>query len=194
MAQTIGTLIIDMAANVAKLQADMQQARGIVSSTAADVQKSANAARDALGAIGVGLSVTGAIASIQQIGKALIDAEASAVKFKAAFTSISGAESVGRELEFVRGTARQLGLDLEATSNSYLKLAASSRGTTLEGQATRDIFTAVSKAATTLGLSSSEADGALLAVSQMMSKGTVQAEELRGAGCLADDEQGHRAG
>ena len=39
---------------------------------------------------------------------------------------------------------------------------------------------AVSKAATTLGLSSSEADGALLAVSQMMSKGTVQAEELRG--------------
>lgn len=180
MAQTIGTLIIDMAANVAKLQADMQQARGIVSSTAADVQKSANAARDALGAIGVGLSVTGAIASIQQIGKALIDAEASAVKFKAAFTSISGAESVGRELEFVRGTARQLGLDLEATSNSYLKLAASSRGTTLEGQATRDIFTAVSKAATTLGLSSSEADGALLAVSQMMSKGTVQAEELRG--------------
>ncbi|MBP9131376.1 MAG: tape measure protein, partial [Steroidobacteraceae bacterium] len=169
-----------MAANISRLQSDMQQARSVVTGAAGDMQKAANTARDALGALGVGLSVGGAIASIQQVGKALIEAEASAVKFKAAFTAISGADSVGREMEFVRSTARQLGLDLESVSGSYLKLSASARGTSLEGQATRDIFTAVSKAATTLGLSSSEADGALLAVSQMMSKGTVQAEELRG--------------
>jgi len=180
MATTVGTLLIDMAANISRLQSDMQQARSVVTGAAGDMQKAANTARDALGALGVGLSVGGAIASIQQVGKALIEAEASAVKFKAAFTAISGADSVGREMEFVRSTARQLGLDLESVSGSYLKLSASARGTSLEGQATRDIFTAVSKAATTLGLSSSEADGALLAVSQMMSKGTVQAEELRG--------------
>ncbi len=180
MATTVGTLLIDMAANISRLQSDMQQARSVVTGAAGDMQKAANTARDALGALGVGLSVGGAIASIQQVGKALIEAEASAVKFKAAFTSISGADSVGREMEFVRSTARSLGLDLEQVSSSYIKLSAASRGTSLQGEQTRDIFTAVSKAATTLGLSSAEADGALLAVSQIMSKGTVQAEELRG--------------
>lgn len=180
MATTVGTLMIDMAANISRLQSDMQQARSVVTGAAGDMQKTANLARDAIGALGIGFSVAGAVAAMQQIGKALIDAEASAVKFKAAFTSIAGADSVGREMEFVRSTARSLGLDLEQVSSSYIKLSAASRGTSLQGEQTREIFTAVSKAATTLGLSSSEADGALLAVSQMMSKGTVQAEELRG--------------
>ena len=134
----------------------------------------------ALGAIGVSFSVAGAIAATKQIADAIIGAEATAAKFKATFTSIGGAESVGREMEFVRATARQLGLDLDSTANSYAKLSAASRGTALEGQATREIFGAVSRAATTLGLSTSEADGALLAITQMMSKGTVQSEELRG--------------
>lgn len=180
MATTVGTLMIDMAANISRLQTDMQQARQVVTGAAGDMQKTANLARDAIGALGIGFSVAGTVAAMQQIGKALIDAEASAVKFKAAFTSIAGADSVGREMEFVRSTARSLGLDLEQVSSSYIKLSAASRGTSLQGEQTREIFTAVSKAATTLGLSSAEADGALLAVSQMMSKGTVQAEELRG--------------
>ncbi len=176
----IATLIIDMAANVSRLMSDMQSARTAVTGAAGDMQRAANTARSALEAIGVTVSVAAVIASVRQIGSALIDAEASAVKFRAAMGALVGADNVGRELDFVRSTARQLGLDLDATANSYIKLAASARGTSLAGAQTQEIFTAVSRAATTLGLSSAEADGALLAVSQMMSKGTVQAEELRG--------------
>ncbi len=176
----IATLIIDMAANVSRLMSDMQSARTAVTGAAGDMQRAANTARSALEAIGVTVSVAAVIASVRQIGSALIDAEASAVKFRAAMGALVGADNVGRELDFVRSTARQLGLDLDATANSYIKLAASARGTSLAGAQTQEIFTAVSRAATTLGLSSAEADGALLAISQMMSKGTVQAEELRG--------------
>jgi hypothetical protein len=60
--------------------------------------------------------------------------------------SIVGAENVARELDYVRSTARQLGLDLDATSNAYLRLSASARGTALAGDETRNIFTAVSRA------------------------------------------------
>lgn len=180
MATTVGTLLIDMAANVTRLVTDMAKARAEIASATGQMQSMANKASTAISAMGAGFSVVAVVASTQQISKALMDAEASAVKFKAAFTSISGADSVGREMEFVRGTARSLGLDLEQVSSSYIKLSAASRGTSLQGEQTREIFTAVSKAATTLGLSASETDGALLAISQMMSKGTVSAEELRG--------------
>jgi tape measure domain-containing protein len=176
----IATLIIDMAANISRLQSDMQQARASVTGAAGDMQRAANTARGALEALGAGISIAAIVASVQQVSKAIIDAEAQAVKFRAAMGSIVGAENVARELDYVRSTARQLGLDLDATSNAYLRLSASARGTALAGDETRNIFTAVSRAATTLGLSSAEADGALLAISQMMSKGTVQAEELRG--------------
>jgi polyhydroxyalkanoate synthesis regulator phasin len=56
MATTIGTLIIDMAANVAKLQADMNAARGLVTNAAESMVSVAKTATAALGAIGVGLS------------------------------------------------------------------------------------------------------------------------------------------
>lgn len=61
-----------------------------------------------------------------------------------------------------------------------MSLSAATRGTALEGQATRDIYESVSKAMATLGRSSEDTEGALLAISQMVSKGTVSMEELRG--------------
>ena len=96
---------------------------------------------------------------------------------KAAFGS---AEAGAREYAFVRAEVDRLGLSLESTASEYVRLAAASKGTRLEGQATRDIFTAVVEASTVLGLSAENTTGTLNAIQQMMSKGSVQAEELRG--------------
>lgn len=97
--------------------------------------------------------------------------------FEAAAGSVhKGAE----EYAFARAEANRLGLDLQTTADAYLKLTASARGTNLEGEKTQQVFSAVSGAGRALGLSSDQMSGALLAISQMMSKGTVQAEELRG--------------
>lgn len=97
------------------------------------------------------------------------------------FVAVTGtSQGAGREMAFVRAEAERLGLVLTNTAQSYASLMAASRGTVLEGQATRDIFSAISEAATVLGLSSDQASGALQAIQQMISKGTVQAEELRG--------------
>ena len=83
-------------------------------------------------------------------------------------------------LAFLRNTSEDLGLNLAASSRGFKTLAGATRGTILQGEATRKIFKDVSTAVTVLGLSAEQSEGALLALSQMMSKGRVAAEELRG--------------
>jgi tape measure domain-containing protein len=83
-------------------------------------------------------------------------------------------------LAFVRAEADRLGLSLATTSGEFGKLNAAAIGTTLQGEGVRNIFSAVSEASSVLGLSSDQTSGALTALGQIMSKGTVQAEELRG--------------
>lgn len=112
-------------------------------------------------------SVVGAALSMERITNGL----------KAATGSSAGAKE---SFAFVANEADRLGLNLETTASSYAKIAASARGTVLEGEATREIFLGVSEAARALSLSAAQSEGALTAIGQIISKGTVQAEELRG--------------
>ena len=89
-------------------------------------------------------------------------------------------EAAAMEFAFLREEAERLGLDLQASASAFGSLAAAARGTAIEGQAARDIFVAVSEAMTALGRTSAETEGALTAIEQMISKGRVSAEELRG--------------
>lgn len=180
MADVVGQLVIQMQADVARLRKDMQDATGSVQSASRDMERNAKSVKDSLGAIGAGFSVVAIVAGLKALATSMIEAQAQTDRFRSSMASIAGEANVARELEFVRTTARTLGIDLQTTADAYVKLSAASRGTAIAGEETRAIFTAVSKAATTLGLSSEETNGALLAISQMMSKGTVSAEELRG--------------
>ena len=84
------------------------------------------------------------------------------------------------EMVFLRQESDRLGLQLDTTAQQYTKLAVSAKGTKLEGQAIRDIFIGVAQASTVLGLSAADTGGVLTAVEQIISKGKVSAEELRG--------------
>ena len=90
------------------------------------------------------------------------------------------AEGAAREFKFVVETAQDLALNLPVVAVQFAQLAAAARGTTLEGEGVRKIFTAMSKASLVLSLSADQTRGAFRALQQMISKGTVQAEELRG--------------
>jgi len=89
-------------------------------------------------------------------------------------------ESAAEALAFVRAEAERIGVPVNESARAFAKLAAAAKGTKLEGQGTRDVFSAVAEAGRVMGLSTEEQSGALLAISQMMSKGSVYAEELRG--------------
>jgi tape measure domain-containing protein len=99
---------------------------------------------------------------------------------KALVAATGSTAGAAREMSFVRGEADRLGLVLTDTAQAYAGLAAAARGTSLEGAGARDIFSAVAEAASVMGLSADQSAGALQAIQQMISKGNVQAEELRG--------------
>ena len=124
-----------------------------------------------------GFAAYGGLRMVEQIIETGVAFDSLNQKFTAVFqTAGRGRE----ELQFVRTEAERLGLNVRMAAESYGSFAAASLGTNLEGERTREIFSAVSEAAGRLHLSADQTNGALLAIQQMMSKGTVQAEELRG--------------
>lgn len=137
----------------------------------------------ALVGVGVGIPVligieTAAYRAVR--GLVGIQAEVDKVTVGMKFANSGDLVAAGQDMEYVRSTVLRLGMDLDRTAKDYISLSAASRGTTLEGERTRNIFTAVAEASTVLHLTADQTSGALLAIQQMMSKGTVQAEELRG--------------
>lgn len=115
------------------------------------------------------------------VAKAFIDANVEAERFDRAMTLLKGStDAAAQEFQYISTLSNTLGLSLFDAADAYVSLTAATRGTVLEGQATRDIFEAVSKAMSSLGKSSADTQGALLAISQIVSKGTVSMEELRG--------------
>lgn len=98
-----------------------------------------------------------------------------------ALVSITGSsKGAADEMAYLESESERLGLNLLEISKSYMQITAAAKGSNLEGQATRDIFTSIAEAATVLQLSADQTNGAIRAITQIMSKGKVQAEELRG--------------
>lgn len=102
-------------------------------------------------------------------------------RYKNALAAITGSSAgAQQELDYIWATAEKLGVSVDSLAESWVGFLAASKGTALEGEQTRIIFEAVSNAAAKLGLTSDMTAGALNAVQQMMSKGKITAEELRG--------------
>jgi tape measure domain-containing protein len=119
-----------------------------------------------------------------QLQQVAVEAFQTSLRFEAlektlAFAS-GGAVEGAANLAFVRKEVERLSLPLEVSIKSFASLAAAARGTSLEGAQTEKIFTAIAQSARVYNLTSEQTEGALLAVQQMISKGTVNAEELRG--------------
>lgn len=127
-----------------------------------------------LGALGPLMATT---FGAQQFVSTIASAESLSQSYKQVFGSV---EAARKEMEWVKTTANTLGVETLDLAKAYQSLSASTRGTAIEGQATRDVFEAVTRAMGVMGKSSAETGLALNAVSQMASKGTVSMEELRG--------------
>lgn len=90
------------------------------------------------------------------------------------------AQEGAKNMKFLRTQAKLLGLPLKESAEGFKTLSASMMGSSLQGDPTREIFESVSIAASAMGLKAEDAKGTFLALGQIMGKGKVQAEELRG--------------
>ena len=88
-------------------------------------------------------------------------------------------EKAAVAFDFVRKVSIELGLNLRDSAQAFSQLAASAKGTSLEGRQLELIFEAVAKAGRVLNLSSAEIKGTIVALRQTIGKARVSAEELR---------------
>src|SRR3569832_821002 len=112
--------------------------------------------------------------------KQIVDSALAYERVERGLKAVTGsAEGGAQELAFVRSEADRLGLALQSTAEQYTQLTAAAKGTKLEGQGIRDIFSAIIETTTVLGKTEAETTGILNALQQMISKGVVSSEELR---------------
>lgn len=118
--------------------------------------------------------------AVVRFGGAVLDAGVQMDSLRRSFEAIAGSQAGAAEtMAWLRDEASRLGQNFYELAPAFKSLTAAARGTTLEGEETRKIFSAVTAASTALGLSADQTKGTLLALEQMISKGTVSMEELR---------------
>lgn len=155
------------AIQVARLRMSMGDTRGAVSSLTS-----------ALGAAKLAIAAWGA--ALLYAGKVAFDAALQMDRLDKIYTSITGSAQAARgQLSFLQDTADRLGLQFQNTALSAKTFFAAGKGSSLEPQLNA-IFEAVSSAGAALSMTQDDIQGAFLALGQMISKGKVQAEELRG--------------
>lgn len=121
------------------------------------------------------------VAGVGLGAKSFLDTGIAAEKMSRGLEAALGSVQKGAEAQrFLREESERLGLVFENQVSDFQKIAAAARGTALEGQAIRDVYISIVEASTALQMSADDTSGTLRALSQMISKGNVQAEELRG--------------
>lgn len=175
----VGQLEIQMYADIARLRRDMEEVKNTVGGAVSKVTQQAGEMRNIFSNLFRIGGAAGAISLIKELGSELFQAQIRADKLRLGL-QFASARPVAEELAFLTSITHKLGLEFISTSQGYMRFAASARGTAIEGEQTRKIFEAVAKAAAVMGLSADEVNGVFRALGQMISKGTVQSEELRG--------------
>ena len=166
--------------DVRDLGATSSRATGQQEAQAAASEKQGRSAKE--GADGVG-QLRGALEglALAKLAQDFVRISAAQEANRKALDQLTGsAQAGGAEMEYLRSAADRLGVKLDDAARAYVGLSAATKGTNLEGQNTKAIFEAVVGAMSKLGKSSAQTENALLAVSQMASKGTISMEDLRG--------------
>lgn len=132
---------------------------------------------------GLGKAVLGAFAvsKVIEFGSAVFDTTRRMQGLENSIKFVSKTEAeFQNNMNFLRETSERLGLDLESAARGFKTIAGAALPAGISSDNVRKTFESVAKASTAMGLSAEDTEGIFLALGQMISKGTVQAEELRG--------------
>lgn len=120
----------------------------------------------------------GAAYSLYNMTRASLDAQMQLQRLELSYQSIFG-QGASRQLQAVYEQTQRVGLEYTSTAEAAKSFFAAGQDSTLAPDMNR-IFTSVTNAGAALQLSTEQMNGVFIALGQMISKGKVQAEELRG--------------
>ena len=127
----------------------------------------------------MGLGINASIAGLGALIKSAYDTSVKMNTLTVAFQAVEGSSAAASaKLGFIRKESEALGLNFEETAKAAKTFYAAANLSPVAKEGDK-IFHAFSEAATALHLSKEETSGMFLAISQMMSKGKITAEELR---------------
>ena len=122
-----------------------------------------------------------AAVQVGDVGKTLINNEVRLEAIRLALRNVLATqEEYTQSLAFLDNVSNKYGQDITILTETYKNFIAASKSSGLELKERNRIYEAIVKSGAALSLSNEEIEGSLRAVSQMFSKGNVQAEELRG--------------
>ena len=179
-------------ASASSTSGDVERAGTAMKAKLAELAAEANGTASSVNKVGESASalpskLQGAIAgfvSLAAVMKVVSDIKTQGIFNEAQLTGLTYIEGSAAKatavMDTLRNEANRTGQALNDLIPSYVKLSAATKDTNLAGDGTMEIFKGVNAAAGALHLSSDKTGNALLALSQMLSKGTVASEELKG--------------
>ena len=124
--------------------------------------------------------VAGVSRAIAAFGRHVVDSGLAMERWESRLRAATGSSAgAAAEIRFLRGETERLGLDFSTAADNYSNFLAAAKGTALEGQKSREIYTGVAEAIAVMRLNAGQSEGVFTALTQIMSKGVVSAEELR---------------
>jgi len=124
--------------------------------------------------------VVGGVAAIASITKGIYNTTKEVQSLDLALKQVLGSVTQFNTTQaFLANLADKYGIEINGLEKSYTQFYAAAKDKLSENEI-NGIFDSISKAAGAMGLSVEQQQGAFLALQQMISKGTIQAEELRG--------------
>lgn len=124
------------------------------------------------------VAAAGIANALREITTAFFVANKSVENLLRGLNALSGGQGAALFDQLVESSNR-LGIPLRQVSQSFLELQASTEGTNFEGQKTQDIFNALANALTVTGADAVQFNRGFRALTQILSKGQLYAEELR---------------
>lgn len=163
-----------------ELQREVRELTGTL--TLAD--KAADLLKNSMGQIAAGNLIADGIGyvvnKVKEMGQAFIDAQIQSQTLNRALTVIYGsAQTAGQQIDFLRGVAVRSGVALGGLSDSFVRFNAATATANIPLAQSNALFESLTRAGSTLGVSSERVTLALDAIGQMASKGVVSMEELR---------------
>lgn len=151
---------------LAKLQASL----GDVSGAFGTLARGAKGAAVAAAAFAVGLG---------EVTRMSLEAQLELDRLRVSYSSVFGDAGAQEQLQVIYDQVNRVGLKYVETAEAAKSFFAAGQGTPLQDQL-NSIFKAMTDTGAALQLTTDDMNGAFIALGQMMSKGKVQAEELRG--------------
>lgn len=172
------------AAEIKKLTSELETLRRKQDEVAASASKVSGGYAtigNIVNGLGSRIAAAFAIGSLTSFAASVFETGAKMESLGIAIRFASGSATEGQKnLTFLRNTSKELGLDLIGAAEGFKQILAASNQANIPVEETRKLFTSVSTAGKALNLTQADQNGLFLAFSQIISKGTVQAEELRG--------------